>query len=64
MLYGLRTEFIRKLDLTVVAIPPKAGTEKLIAAALVMAGCSGLALIKAYGASPMAVRPNPFKFRA
>ena len=44
---GLLTDFKRKLDLTVVAIPPL----KLEKASL-------------YGASPMAVRPNPFKFRA
>ena len=40
---GLLTDFKRKLDLAVVAIPPKAGTLRR---------------------SPMAARPNPFKFRA
>ena len=40
---GLLTDFKRKLDLAVVAIPLKLECE-----------C----------ASPMAVRPNPFKFRA
>ena len=30
-LLGLRTDFKRKLDLTVVAIPPKACTKRLIA---------------------------------
>ena len=28
LLYGLRTDFKRKLDLTVVAIPPKAGKKQ------------------------------------
>ena len=40
---GLLTDFKRKLDLAVVAIPPKTGTLRR---------------------SPMAARPNPFKFRA
>ena len=54
-LLGLRTDFKRKLDLTVVAIPPKTGIKKFMDAA---------SRALAYGASPMAARPNPFKFRA
>ena len=52
---GLRTDFKRKLDLTVVAIPPKAGKRPAY---------TGQSQACLYGASPMAARPNPFKFRA
>ena len=55
LLRGLRTDFKRKLDLTVVAIPPKAGKKTAI---------TGQSQASLYGASSMAARPNPFKFRA
>ena len=60
---GLRTDFKRKLDLTVVTIPPKAGKSQPILGNRKPA-ITGQSQASLYGASPMAARPNPFKFRA
>ena len=63
LLYGLRTDFKRKLDLPVVAIPPKAGKSQPLLGNRKPA-ITGQSQASLYGASPMAARPNPFKFRA
>ena len=60
---GLLTDFKRKLDLTVVAIPPIAG-KSLPLLGNRKPAYIGQSQASLYGASPMAARPNPFKFRA
>ena len=60
---GLLTDFKRKLDLTVVAIPPIAG-KSLPLLGNGKPAYTGQSQASLYGASPMAARPNPFKFRA
>ena len=60
---GLLTDFKRKLDLTVVAIPPIAG-KSLPLLGNRKPAYTWQSQASLYGASPMAARPNPFKFRA